>query len=157
MALNQLLGESHAPGDVWRRWIQSHSLHIHLLATPDFFGHESAIGMARDYPEVVRRGLKLQAEGNALMELFGARSVHPVGIKVGGFHHAPSRDQVARMLEQLDEALPLAEELVRWTAAISMPPDEQAFTSVAMREEPLSDRERQNRVQSGPECCGGGL
>ena len=116
-------------------WIQSHSLHIHLLAAPDFFGHESAIGMARDYPEVVRRGLKLQGAGNALMELFGARSVHPVGIKVGGFHHAPSRDQVARMREQLDEALPLAEELVRWTAAISMPPDEQAFTSVAMREE----------------------
>jgi sulfhydrogenase subunit alpha len=116
-------------------WIQSHSLHIHLLAAPDFFGYDSAIGMARDYPEVVRRGLKLQAAGNALMELFGARSVHPVGVKVGGFHHAPTQDQVARMVAQLDEALPLAEDLVRWTAAIPMPLDEQIFASVAMCED----------------------
>jgi coenzyme F420-reducing hydrogenase alpha subunit len=115
-------------------WIQSHSLHIHLLATPDFFGYDSAIAMAKDHPEVVRRGLKLQAAGNALMDLFGARSVHPVGVKVGGFHHAPTEDQVARMVEQLDEALPLAGELVRWAAAIAMPQDDQAFTSVAMED-----------------------
>jgi len=115
-------------------WIQSHSLHIHLLAAPDFFGYDSAIAMAKEYPEVIRRGLKLQAAGNALMELFGARSVHPVGVKVGGFHHAPTEDQVARMVEQLDEALPLAEELVRWAAAIAMPQDDQAFTSVAVRD-----------------------
>lgn len=114
-------------------WIQSHSLHIHLLAAPDFFGYDSAIGMARDYPDVVRRGLKLQAAGNGLMELFGARSVHPVGVKVGGFHHAPTREHIGRMIDQLDEVLPLAEELVRWTAAIAMPQDEQDFTSVAMR------------------------
>jgi coenzyme F420-reducing hydrogenase alpha subunit len=113
-------------------WIQSHSLHIHLLAAPDFFGYDSAIAMAKDHPEVVRRGLKLQAAGNALMDLFGARSVHPVGVKVGGFHHAPAEDQVARMREQLDEALPLAEELVRWAATIAMPQDDQAFTSVAL-------------------------
>ncbi|HYP67909.1 MAG TPA: Ni/Fe hydrogenase subunit alpha [Thiobacillaceae bacterium] len=116
-------------------WIQSHSLHIHLLAAPDFFGYESAISMARDYPDVVRRGLKLQAAGNALMELFGARSVHPVGVKVGGFHHAPTNGQVARIVSQLDEALPLAEGLVRWAAGIPMPQDAQEFISVAMRDD----------------------
>ena len=67
------------------------------------------------------------------MDLFGARSVHPVGVKVGGFHHAPTDDQVARMREQLDEALPLAEELVRWAAAIAMPQDDQAFIYVACK------------------------
>ncbi|MGA7180738.1 MAG: Ni/Fe hydrogenase subunit alpha [Thiobacillaceae bacterium] len=113
-------------------WIQSHSLHIHLLAAPDFFGYDSAIAMAKDHPDVIRRGLKLQAAGNALMDLFGARSVHPVGVKVGGFHHAPTKEQVGRMLEQLDEALPLAEELVRWAAAIVMPQDDQVFSSVAV-------------------------
>jgi sulfhydrogenase subunit alpha len=113
-------------------WIQSHALHIHLLAAPDFFGFDSAIAMARDHPDVVRRGLALQAVGNALMDLFGARSVHPVGVKVGGLHHAPSRDQVARMLEQIDEALPLADQLVRWAAGIVMPAGDQVFTSVAV-------------------------
>ena len=28
-------------------WIQSHALHIHLLAAPDYFGCESAIELAR--------------------------------------------------------------------------------------------------------------
>jgi coenzyme F420-reducing hydrogenase alpha subunit len=112
-------------------WVQSHSLHIHLLAAPDFFGYDSAIAMAKDHPDVIRRGLKLQAVGNALMDLFGARSVHPVGVKVGGFHHAPTRDQVARVRDQLDEALPLAQELVRWASRIALPDDDQVFTSVA--------------------------
>jgi sulfhydrogenase subunit alpha len=29
-------------------WIQSHSLHIHLLAAPDFFGCNNAIELAKD-------------------------------------------------------------------------------------------------------------
>ena len=65
-------------------WIQSHSLHIHLLAAPDFFGCDNAIELAKIAPQEVRRGLRIQALGNELMELFGARSVHPVGIRVGG-------------------------------------------------------------------------
>jgi len=60
-------------------WLQSHALHIHLLAAPDFLGFESAIAMAAKYPEAVRRGLALQTLGNDLIALFGGRSVHPVG------------------------------------------------------------------------------
>ncbi|MGE0113796.1 MAG: Ni/Fe hydrogenase subunit alpha [Steroidobacteraceae bacterium] len=115
-------------------WIESHCLHIHLLAAPDYFGYESAIQMAQDHPEIVRRGLRLQGLGNELMSLIGARSVHPVGVKVGGFHHAPRPDAVASMLARLRAALPEAEELVRWTAAIAVPDDHQEFVSVALRD-----------------------
>ncbi|MGD9708392.1 MAG: nickel-dependent hydrogenase large subunit, partial [Halothiobacillaceae bacterium] len=79
-------------------WIQSHALHIHLLAAPDFLGYGSAVAMAADHPEVVRRGLSLQGLGNDLIRLFGGRSVHPVGACVGGFHHAPSVAEVESML-----------------------------------------------------------
>jgi coenzyme F420-reducing hydrogenase alpha subunit len=112
-------------------WIQSHSLHIHLLAAPDFFGCGSAIDLAKIAPQEVRRGLRLQALGNELMELFGARSVHPVGIRIGGFHAAPSVARVAALREKLRAALPEAEALVRWTAGIAVPQDDQAFVSVA--------------------------
>ena len=114
-------------------WIESHSLHIHLLAAPDFFGYHSAIAMARDHPEVIRRGLMLQGLGNEIMRLLGARSVHPIGIKVGGFHHAPRREQVDHLAKQLREALPEAAALVRWAAAIRLPEDQQEFTCVSMR------------------------
>jgi len=114
-------------------WIQSHSLHIHLLAAPDFFGCGNAIELARIAPDEVRRGLRIQGLGNELMDLFGARSVHPVGVRVGGFHGAPSPARIRDMRDKLRAALPEAEALIRWAAAIPMPQDDQAFVSVATR------------------------
>ncbi|MBU2642785.1 MAG: Ni/Fe hydrogenase subunit alpha [Gammaproteobacteria bacterium] len=114
-------------------WIQSHSLHIHLLAAPDFFGCNNAIELARIAPDEVRRGLRIQALGNELMDLFGARSVHPVGVRIGGFHAAPSLARVQALREKLRAALPEAEALVRWTASIPVPQDDQAFLSVALQ------------------------
>ncbi|WP_297471544.1 nickel-dependent hydrogenase large subunit, partial [Acidithiobacillus sp.] len=95
-------------------WIQSHSLHIHLLAAPDFFGCNNAIELAKIAPDEVRRGLRIQALGNELMDLFGARSVHPVGVRIGGFHDAPSLARIRELREKLRAALPEAEALVRW-------------------------------------------
>ncbi|MDT3706465.1 MAG: nickel-dependent hydrogenase large subunit [Thiobacillus sp.] len=114
-------------------WIQSHSLHIHLLAAPDFFGCNSVIELARIAPDAVRRGLRIQALGNELMDVFGARSVHPVGVRIGGFHGAPSLARIRTMREKLRAALPEAEALIRWAAGIAVPQDDQAFVSVAMR------------------------
>jgi coenzyme F420-reducing hydrogenase alpha subunit len=139
-ALERLFGVELSP---WARamrrvfycgeWIQSHSLHIHLLAAPDFFGCSNAIELARIAPEEVRRGLRIQTLGNELMDLFGARSVHPVGVRVGGFHGAPSLGRIRDMRDKLRAALPQAEALIRWAAAIPLPADDQAFVSVAMR------------------------
>jgi sulfhydrogenase subunit alpha len=140
-ALEQLFGVELDP---WARamrrvfycgeWIQSHSLHIHLLAAPDFFGCNSAIELAKIAPDEVRRGLRIQALGNELMDLFGARSVHPVGVRIGGFHGAPPLARINAIRDKLRAALPEAEALVRWTAGIAMPQDDQAFVSVAMRQ-----------------------
>jgi coenzyme F420-reducing hydrogenase alpha subunit len=114
-------------------WIESHSLHIHLLAAPDFLGFNSVTEMAKAYPDEVRRGLRLQALGNELIKLFGARSVHPVGAKVGGFHHAPALAQVNVLRDKLRAALPEAAELVRWAASLKLPHEVRGFTSVALR------------------------
>jgi coenzyme F420-reducing hydrogenase alpha subunit len=114
-------------------WLQSHSLHIHLLALPDFLGFESVIDMAQRHPEIVRRGLLLQALGNDLIRLYGGRSVHPVGVRIGGFHRAPDPADVAALLERLRAALPEAEQLVTWLATLPLPDDAQTFTSVALR------------------------
>jgi hydrogenase maturation protease len=116
-------------------WLQSHSLHIHMLAVPDFLGFNSVIEMAEQYPNEVKRGLKLQTLGNNLISLFGGRSVHPVGVKAGGFYKAPNDKKVRTILEQLQDALKDAEALVKWTASLELPDDEQAFVSVAMRNE----------------------
>ena len=114
-------------------WLESHALHVHLLAAPDYFGYDSAMAMAADHPEVVSRGLRLHGLGNALMRWLGGRAVHPVGLRVGGFHRAPGATEAAAMGRRLAAGLADAEALVRWVADIAMPADEQDFISVALR------------------------
>jgi len=115
-------------------WLQSHALHIHLLAAPDFLGFVTAVAMAEKFPEEVRRGLHLQELGNAIIRLLGARSVHPVGARVGGFFHAPRPEDAAALLARLRAALPDAEALVRWVASLPVPDDVQDFTCVSLRQ-----------------------
>jgi coenzyme F420-reducing hydrogenase alpha subunit len=123
-------------------WLQSHALHIHLLAAPDFLGFESAIAMAGRYGDEVRRGLRLQALGNEIIRLLGARSVHPVGARVGGFWDAPDPAAADDLGSRLEAALPDAEDLVAWTVSLPLPATEQAFTCVSLRhpdEYPMND------------------
>lgn len=113
-------------------WIESHALHIHLLAAPDFLGFDSAISMADKFPEIVRRGLRLQHLGNEIIRLLGGRSVHPVGVCIGGFYRAPELAAVTNLKNQLRAAHEDAKALVGWTAGLDFPDDEQEFVSVAL-------------------------
>jgi coenzyme F420-reducing hydrogenase alpha subunit len=113
-------------------WIESHSLHIHLLAAPDFLGFANAIELAGKYPDIVRRGLKIQEAGNALISFLGGRSVHPVGVRVGGFWHAPSTAAAAKLLAELQALLPEAEALALWTATLPLPNETQDFECVSL-------------------------
>lgn len=114
-------------------WMESHAIHIHMLAAPDFLGFNSAIAMAKQHPEAVKRGMALHALGVELMSLLGKRSINPVGACVGGFYHAPTLSEVEAMLTKLEAALPQAEALVQWTATLPLPDNQQDFTCVAMR------------------------
>jgi coenzyme F420-reducing hydrogenase alpha subunit len=113
-------------------WIESHSLHIHLLAAPDFLGSRTAAEMAKQYPHEVRRGLRLQAFGNELIKLFGARSVHPVGARAGGFYHAPSKEQVNILLKNAKERISDCKELLTWLSSLSFPDNSHDFVCVSL-------------------------
>jgi coenzyme F420-reducing hydrogenase alpha subunit len=139
-ALEQIAGFT-PPGELRRlrrimycgEWLQSHALHIHLLAAPDFLGCSSVTELAKSHAAEVRRGLMLQALGNDLIALFGGRSVHPVGVKIGGFHRVPCADERAALKARVEAALPEAAELVRWCTGLAVPDDEQDFVSVSLR------------------------
>lgn len=123
-------------------WLQSHSLHIHMLAAPDFLGFKSVIEMAQTYPDEVRRGLELQSLGNDLISLLGARSVHPVGVCVGGFYRAPDIEQVESIRLRLQQAAEQATALLAWVASLEIPADTQSINMVSLRhsnEYPLNE------------------
>ncbi|MFD5256349.1 Ni/Fe hydrogenase subunit alpha [Streptomyces bobili] len=102
-------------------WIESHALHIHLLHAPDFLGCDSAIDLARTERAAVERGLRLKQTGNALMTLLGGRAIHPVNVRLGGFHRTPTPAELRPLAEQLRRAADDAWETVRWVAGFDFP------------------------------------
>ncbi len=113
-------------------WIESHALHVYLLHAPDFLGYESAVHLAKDHPQIVRRGLQLKKAGNDLMTLLGGREVHPINVRVGGFYRVPTRTELEPIREQLQWARDAARETVRWTATLEFPDFEQDYEFVAL-------------------------
>ena len=102
-------------------WIESHALHIYMLHAPDFLGYTGAVELARDAPQTVERGLQLKKTGNELMRLIGGREIHPINVRVGGFYKAPSKRELAALIEPLQRAREAAIETVRWTAGSNSP------------------------------------
>src|ERR1051326_1842337 len=82
-------------------WIESHTLHIYMLHAPDFLGYESAVHMAKDFREIVQRGLQLKKAGNEIVALLGGRAIHPVNVRVGGFYKTPAKADFKPLAEQL--------------------------------------------------------
>ena len=113
-------------------WIESHSLHIFMLHAPDFLGYDSAIEMAKDYSDIVQRGLRLKKIGNRIMSLIGGREVHPINVRVGGFYKVPSQKELQTLVDDLQWACDAAEETVRWVATLPFPEFEQDYEFVAL-------------------------
>jgi len=115
-------------------WIESHALHIYLLHAPDFLGYPSGIAMARDDRDTVERGFALKKIGNALVELIGGRAVHPINVRLGGFHRVPTRRELRAFVAELEQARDLALATLRWTAGFDFPDLEHDGELVALRQ-----------------------
>ncbi|MEE1784944.1 nickel-dependent hydrogenase large subunit [Streptomyces sp. SP17BM10] len=102
-------------------WIESQTLHVHLLHAPDFLGRDSAIELARTHRADVERGLRLKQAGNAILELLGGRAIHPVNVRLGGFHRIPTVAELRPLAARLRRARDDAAQTVRWVAGFEFP------------------------------------
>jgi sulfhydrogenase subunit alpha len=116
-------------------WIESHVLHIFLLHAPDFLGYQGAIEMAADHRDLVEMALRLRKAGNTLLEVVGGRAIHPINVRVGGFHRAPTRAELDALVDELAWAREAAIEATRLVAGFDFPDLTQDHTFVALRPE----------------------
>jgi sulfhydrogenase subunit alpha len=114
-------------------WIESHALHIHMLAAPDFLGCDSILTLAEKNRGAVERGLRIKKAGNAIVAALGGRSVHPVGVCIGGFTRTPRRDELANLREQLLRIRDDTIECVRWVSGFDLPAVERDIEFVSLR------------------------
>ena len=115
-------------------WIESHALHIFMLHAPDFLGFDSAVAMAREHPALVTDALALKKAGNEVMRVIGGREIHPVNLRVGGVHRAPSKRELATLTNGLERAREIAVGAVALVANLEFPDYEQDVELVALAE-----------------------
>jgi coenzyme F420-reducing hydrogenase alpha subunit len=102
-------------------WIESHALHIHMLAAPDFLGCESVVTLAEKDRPAVERGLRMKKVGNSIIALLGGRSVHPVGACIGGFTRTPRPAELKTLREELLRSRDDAVACASWVAHFDLP------------------------------------
>ncbi|MBD0694951.1 Ni/Fe hydrogenase subunit alpha [Streptomyces sp. CBMA123] len=103
-------------------WIESHTLHIYLLHAPDFLRLPDALALARTDPALLQRGLRLKKAGNEIVETLGGRAIHPVNVRLGGFHRLPTRAELDHLAAVLSQARTDAEDTLGWVAGFDFPP-----------------------------------
>ena len=85
--------------------LESHALHVFVLALPDLMGHSSVISLAGVIPNAVKIALRLKKLGNTIQEIVGGRAIHPVNYLIGGFGRVPSTDELVSLRTQAKEGL----------------------------------------------------
>ncbi len=113
-------------------WIESHMLHVFLLAAPDYLGYDSAIDMARTARASLERGLTIKRLGNDIVAAIGGREVHPVSPRVGGFSKAPRRRDLEAFLPRLEDALAEMPTVADWIAGFFRPTLDRPVEMVAL-------------------------
>lgn len=113
-------------------WIESHALHMHLLHAPDFFGADSGIDLAAQFPEEVNRGLRLKKHGNELLDVLGGRAIHSINVSVGGFYRAPKREELQRLIPDFEWGLDAAIAATRWASTLQFPDFTRDYDMVAL-------------------------
>jgi len=98
--------------------IESHALHLFLLALPDYFNQPSAIALSSEKPAPVLMGLRLKRLGNEIQEAVGGRAIHPVNAVVGGFGRTPSVETLIALRSSLMQAVSDADAVIDLIASL---------------------------------------
>jgi len=126
--LEKALGIEVPPKVQWMRelmhmgeCIESNSLHVYVLALPDFLGYPSAIAMVEKYGAEVTGALALKKFGNHIMEVTSGRMIHGENPTVGGFGKYPDKEALLGIKKQSQDMLEFAIQGAKLVAGLEIP------------------------------------
>ncbi len=112
--------------------IQSHVLHIYLLALPDYLGYPSVVHMVKEHGEAVKKALEMKKLGNDMAEVVGGRAVHLITPMVGGLTYVPKKSHLHSLKKRVLDLLPWAEKTVEIFGGLENPPLERKTEYIAL-------------------------
>ncbi len=112
--------------------LDSHILHIYLLAAPDLLGVRSFLPLLDTHNKVVRRALRMKKTCNGICEALVGRHVHPISATVGGFTKLPGERDLDIMLNMLKGMRPDMDATVELISSLRFPEFERDTEYVAL-------------------------
>jgi sulfhydrogenase subunit alpha len=83
--------------------LQSHSLHVGYLVSPDLVGKKSVVGMLEEHGEAVKTVIRIHRTANSWSDFLAGRTTHPVTFKPGGFTVLPTETQLRDLKTRIEE------------------------------------------------------
>jgi len=101
--------------------IESHALHVFMLALPDFLGVPDVFHISAEHLDVVKAALELKKTGNMIHTALSGREVHGMNERVGGFSKVPSEEMLLEVREQLVKVQPTTVLAVNLLSGFTLP------------------------------------
>jgi sulfhydrogenase subunit alpha len=101
--------------------IESHALHLFLLALPDYLGYPDAFAMAAKHAKEVEMALMLKGAGNSVHCTLSGREVHGMNERVGGFSKVPRENDLLTLRKTLADARDATELAVHLFSTVDVP------------------------------------
>jgi coenzyme F420-reducing hydrogenase alpha subunit len=73
--------------------------------------------------------------GNEILTLVGGREIHPINVRIGGFHRAPRKNELTPLVEKLKWARETAIKTVQWASTLDFPDRQRDYIFVTLRHE----------------------
>lgn len=101
--------------------VQSHALSFFHLSSPDLLlgfdadpAQRNIFGVAQQYPDLAKDGIKLRQFGQEIIELLGGKRIHPAWIVPGGVSEPLSEENREKLLAMVPDALTRIQRTLDW-------------------------------------------
>jgi len=111
--------------------IESHSLHVYLLALPDYVGFPNAMAMAAKFGFEAKIGLEMKQFGNHIMKTVSGRFIHGENPIIGGFGKWPSQEDLIWIKNRAIQFMPFVLKTVKLFSELNYPDCPESETQFA--------------------------
>jgi len=101
--------------------VETHTLHVFMLALPDYLGYPDVISMVDKYAKEVKAALQLKKAGNMVHNILGGREVHGMNERIGGFPTIPKEKDLLTIKKAMEGSKATAELAVKLFTSLDIP------------------------------------
>ncbi|MBM3246566.1 MAG: Ni/Fe hydrogenase subunit alpha [Candidatus Omnitrophica bacterium] len=101
--------------------LDSHILHIYILAAPDLLGVKSIVPLIKTHKPVIEMALRMKRMSDYAGEVLAGRHIHPISYVIGGLTQAPAKEGLEKLYKLMLDSRKDGEETVKIVKKLKFP------------------------------------